>query len=49
MVKDTQKPELTGLSDMIVKVGSKTSFESGVKAKDNRDSHPKIDIDSSQS
>ena len=48
LVKDTQKPELTGLSDMIVKVGSKTSFESGVKAKDNRDSHPKIDIDSSQ-
>ena len=46
-VKDTEKPELTGLHDLTVKVNGDVDYLSGLTAKDNRDPSPKITVDSS--
>lgn len=45
--KDTEKPELTGLHDLTVKVNGDVDYLSGLTAKDNRDPSPKITVDSS--
>lgn len=47
IVKDTEKPELTGLHDLTVKVNGEVDYLSGLTAKDNRDPSPKITVDSS--
>lgn len=47
IVKDTEKPELTGLHDLTVKVNGNVDYLSGLTAKDNRDPSPKITVDSS--
>ncbi|WP_373154223.1 polysaccharide deacetylase family protein [Clostridium sp. AUH-JLR23] len=47
IVKDTEKPELTGLHDLTVKVNGDVDYLSGLTAKDNRDPSPKITVDSS--
>lgn len=47
IVKDTEKPELTGLHDLTVKVNGEVDYLSGLTAKDNRDPNPKITVDSS--
>lgn len=48
VVKDEEKPVLTGLKDLTVELNEKIDYLSGVKAKDNRDPNPKIEVDSSQ-
>lgn len=47
IVMDTEKPELTGLHDLTVKVNGDVDYLSGLTAKDNRDPSPKITVDSS--
>ena len=47
IVKDTEKPELTGLHDLTAKVNGEVDYLSGLSAKDNRDPNPKITVDSS--
>ena len=47
IVKDTEKPELTGLHDLTVRVNGDVDYLSGLTAKDNRDPSPKITVDSS--
>ena len=48
IVKDEEKPTLTGLKDLTVEVGHKINYLSGIKAKDNRDPEPKIEVNSKQ-
>lgn len=48
IVKDEEKPELTGLHDLTVKVNGEVDYLSGLTAKDNRDPDPQIEVDSSQ-
>ncbi|WP_353956665.1 hypothetical protein [Allocoprobacillus halotolerans] len=47
IVKDTEKPELTGLHDLTTKVNGEVDYLSGLTAKDNRDPKPEIKVDSS--
>ena len=47
IVKDEEKPELTGLHDLTVKVNGEVDYLSGLTAKDNRDPDPPIEVDSS--
>lgn len=47
IVKDTEKPKLVGLTDMVVLQNSKPNYESGVVARDNRDPQPKMKYDAS--
>lgn len=48
IVKDEEKPTLTGLKDLTVSLNGKIDYLSGVKAVDNRDPKPKIEVDSSR-
>lgn len=48
IVKDEEKPTLVGLKDLSVSQGDKINYLNGVKAKDNRDPKPQIEVDSSQ-
>lgn len=48
LVKDDEKPTLKGLRDIEVSVGAKIDYMLDIEASDNRDSNPKIEVDSSQ-
>lgn len=48
IVKDTEKPELTGLHDLTVKVNGEVDYLSGLSATDNRDPKPEVTVDSSE-
>lgn len=48
IVKDEEKPVLTGLHDFTVSKNGKIDYLSGIKAKDNRDPEPKVTVDSQQ-
>lgn len=48
IVKDEEKPALTGLKDLTVALNGKIDYLSGIKAIDNRDPKPKMSVDSSQ-
>ena len=48
IVKDTEKPTLTGLHDITTTKNKKVDYMSGIKAKDNQDPNPKVEVDSSQ-
>lgn len=48
IVKDTEKPTIDGLNALTVKLGNKTNYLAGLTIKDNRDSKPKVEVDSSQ-
>ncbi len=48
IVKDEEKPTLSGLHDISVTKNGKINYLTGVTAKDNRDPHPQIDVNSSQ-
>ncbi|MEG0368039.1 MAG: polysaccharide deacetylase [Coprobacillus sp.] len=47
LIKDEEKPTLSGLKDITVLKDSKVNYLSGVTAKDNLDKEPKVDVDSS--
>lgn len=46
IVKDEEKPVLTGLKDIEIMIGGKPDYLSGVSAKDNRDPDPQIEVHS---
>lgn len=48
LIKDKEKPILTGLKDLTVTKDTKINYLSGIKAEDNLDKEPKIEVDSSQ-
>lgn len=48
VVKDEEKPTLTGLNQMFVYVNGSVDYLKGVTAKDNRDKDPQIHVDDSQ-
>ncbi len=48
LVEDKEKPVLEGIKDIKVSVGMKINYLSGIKAKDNLDPNPKVEVDSSQ-
>ncbi|MFR7592144.1 MAG: polysaccharide deacetylase family protein [Longibaculum sp.] len=48
IVKDEEKPTLSGLHTITITKGQKINYLSGIKAKDNRDPEPKIEVNSSQ-
>ena len=48
IVKDEEKPTLSGLHDINVTKNGKINYLAGVTAKDNRDPQPRIDVNSSQ-
>ncbi len=48
IVKDTEKPILTGIDDMVIVQNGRPNYEAGVTARDNRDPKPQVKIDSSQ-
>lgn len=48
VIKDEEKPTLIGLHTITTTKDKKINYLSGIKAKDNRDPEPKIEVDSSQ-
>lgn len=48
IIKDTEKPTLTGLHDITTTKNKKVNYMSGIKAKDNQAPNPKIEVDSSK-
>ncbi len=46
ITKDIEKPTLTGLNDIVVSKNGKIDYLKGVKAHDNRDPHPTIEVNS---
>lgn len=47
IVKDTEKPTLEGLKDIVVEENQKIDYLLGITATDNRDPDPEINVDSS--
>lgn len=45
IVKDTEKPTLSGLKDLVVQKNGKINYLQGVVAKDNRDPKPQITVE----
>ena len=48
VIKDEEKPVLTGVKDLYTSVGGKVDYLKNVKAKDNCDPQPKITVESSK-
>lgn len=48
LIKDEEKPTLSGIKDMTVYKNNKVNYLKGVTAKDNRDTDPTIQVDDSQ-